>query len=74
VLFKKNDNQTTIVPKTTFTITINNPNGTKLKEFNVVTSDFGSFFGEFVLPTTGLTGNFRIQAEEPDEYEKRRYL
>jgi hypothetical protein len=26
------------------------------------------------LPTTGLTGNFRIQAEEPDEYEKRRYL
>jgi hypothetical protein len=66
-------NQTTIVPKTTFTITINNPNGTKLKEFNVVTSDFGSSLVNLYC-LLSRSNRYFIQAEEPDEYEKRRYL
>jgi hypothetical protein len=37
--------------------------------FDIVTNDFGSF-KEFILPATGLTGNYIMQAEEPKDYEK----
>lgn len=36
----------------------------------MTTNEFGSFSGEFVLPKDGMTGNFRILAEEPDDLEK----
>ena len=42
----------------------------EFKEFDVVTNEFGSFSGEFTLPKNGLTGNFNIKIEEPDDLEK----
>lgn len=70
IAIQKNKNKSSTVPYTTFKITIQDPNYSDFKEFNIVTNEFGSFSGEFVLPKTGLTGNFRIIADKPDDYEK----
>ncbi|MBK0370969.1 alpha-2-macroglobulin family protein [Flavobacterium agrisoli] len=70
IAIQKKKNQSSVVPNTTFKITIQDPNYTNFKEFEVTTNEIGSFSGEFVLPKTGLTGDFRIEAEEPDDYKK----
>ena len=70
IAVQKKKNKSSIVPYTTFKITIEDPNNSNFKEFDVTTNEFGSFSGEFILPKTGLTGNFRILADEPAEYEK----
>ena len=70
IAFQKKNNETAVIAKTTFKITILDANGNDFKEFDIVTNEFGSFSGEFALPKNGLTGNFSIEAEEPDDYEK----
>lgn len=59
-----------VVPYTTFKITVADANQNDFKKFDVTTNEFGSFSGEFILPKTGLTGTFNIEADEPDDYEK----
>lgn len=70
IAIQKKKNKSSIVPDTSFKITIQDPNYTNFKEFEVTTNQFGSFSGEFVLPKTGLTGDFRMYANEPTDYEK----
>ncbi|RPD93447.1 alpha-2-macroglobulin [Aureibaculum marinum] len=43
-------------------IRLNDVNYQEVKALNLKTNEFGSFSGEFVLPSTGLTGNFNIHA------------
>jgi TonB-dependent SusC/RagA subfamily outer membrane receptor len=69
IAIQKEKNQTTVVPKTSFKITVKDADYNDFKEFDVVTNEFGSFFGEFVLPKNGLTGDFSIEAEEPENYK-----
>ena len=40
-----------------------NVNGELVSELKVKTNDYGSFQGSFVLPSSGLNGNYRIQTE-----------
>ncbi len=70
IAFQKKKNKSSIVPNTSFKITIQDPNYTNFKEFEVTTNEFGSFSGEFVLPKNGLTGGFKIEAEEPKDTKK----
>ncbi|BFM42383.1 hypothetical protein CFS9_10240 [Flavobacterium sp. CFS9] len=70
IAFQRNNGKNNVVPKTTFKITVEDANGNDFKEFDVTTNEFGSFSGEFTLPKTGLTGNFKIIAAEPYDYEK----
>jgi TonB-dependent SusC/RagA subfamily outer membrane receptor len=69
IAIQKLRNKTSVVSKTTFKIVIEDANGIEIKKFDATTNEFGSFSGEFVLPKTGLTGNFTITADEPDDYE-----
>ncbi|OOG76238.1 alpha-2-macroglobulin family protein [Flavobacterium sp. A45] len=68
VAIQKKQNTTVIVPKTDFKITLKDANYKEIKTVNVTTNDFGSFWGEFALPKTGLTGSFSIEATEPENY------
>lgn len=68
VAVHKKQNTTTVVPKTTFKITLKDANYKEIKTIDVTTNDFGSFSGEFVLPKNGLTGNFSIEATKPENY------
>ncbi|SFD75246.1 alpha-2-macroglobulin family protein [Flavobacterium phragmitis] len=63
-------NKVSVVPYTSFKVTVEDANQNHFKEFDVTSNEFGSFSGEFILPKTGLTGTFTIKAEEPDDYEK----
>lgn len=43
------------------TVTLHNVNGEELSKQELKTNDFGSFSGEFILPNSGLTGQFYIK-------------
>ena len=62
--------KSSIVPNASLKITIENANNDDIKEFEVTTNEYGSFSGEFVLPKNGLTGEFKISADEPKDYTK----
>jgi TonB-dependent SusC/RagA subfamily outer membrane receptor len=70
IAIQKTSNVTSVVPKTSFEITIEDASGSEIKKFNVITNEFGSFWGEFTLPKEGLTGTFKIEAEEPYSFEQ----
>ncbi len=38
-------------------------NGQEVKKSNLMTNEYGSFAGEFIIPSTGLTGNYMIQTD-----------
>lgn len=58
----KKQNETKIIANTSFKIKVKDANNQEFKTFDAVTNEFGSFSGEFVLPKTGLTGKFRVEA------------
>lgn len=45
------------------TVSLHDVNGVKVSETQLTTNEFGSLHGEFVLPSTGLTGEFYIQTQ-----------
>lgn len=71
IAFQKSKNKTAVVPNTPFKIVVNDVNYQKIKEFELTTNEFGSFSGEFILPKNGLTGNFHIGVQRPDDYTKK---
>lgn len=70
IAIQKQKNKISIVANTSFKIIVKDANYQNFKEFDVTTNEFGSFFGEFVLPKNGLTGNFNIIAQMPENYAK----
>lgn len=68
ILYKKLKDKTQVIDKQTVKVELQNVNQEKVAELELTTNDFGSIFGEFVLPNSGLTGNFsiRITLEEDD--------
>ena len=52
--------KTAVAPNETITATLHDVNGEQLSELQFTTNDYGSFHGEFILPNSGLTGDFSI--------------
>lgn len=69
VLLKQEDNKTNTVPNEFVEVYIDDPNGEELHFFRLKTNKYGSFNGEFLLPTDGLTGEFSIYTEDDTEAE-----
>jgi TonB-dependent SusC/RagA subfamily outer membrane receptor len=46
-------------------VVLNDANGQEAAKLKLKTNTFGSFSGTFTLPAEGLTGEYRISAEEP---------
>lgn len=70
ILLQKKDTEKSVVPFLTVNVVIKDANYTIIKEFEVQTNEFGSFSGEFEIPKNVVTGEFEIEIEEPDNYEK----
>jgi uncharacterized protein YfaS (alpha-2-macroglobulin family) len=70
IAFKKLENNSHVVAGLKVKITVKDPNWKDFKEIEATTNEFGSFSGSFVLPKTGLTGNFRMEVDEPDDNTK----
>jgi len=55
-------NKSNSIENKLITVTLKDVNYQDVKTLQLKTNEFGSFSGEFILPNTGLTGNFTIQA------------
>ncbi|WP_179335816.1 alpha-2-macroglobulin family protein [Winogradskyella costae] len=57
---KSKDGKTTVSASAAATVKLMNVNGEVVKELNLITNEFGSLHGEFIIPNDGLTGNYTI--------------
>ncbi len=49
-----------ILPNISATVSLRDVNYQEVAELEVTTNEYGSFSGKFILPVTGLTGNFSL--------------
>ncbi|MDR3217912.1 MAG: hypothetical protein LBU22_02875 [Dysgonamonadaceae bacterium] len=72
ILYNKNKNKSEIAKKEKITIELYNPNYEKVSELELTSNDYGSVFGEFILPQNGLTGDYNLESDFADnEYHFR---
>ena len=60
IAIKTNNDVSEVLTDTKLNVTIKDANYQQIKTLTFTTNAFGSFQGEFILPSTGLTGNFNI--------------
>ena len=60
IAIKTNNDVSEVFPDAKLHVRLTDANGQEVKSLDFVTNAFGSFQGEFMLPNTGLTGNFNI--------------
>ncbi len=58
-----------IVPKLTVNVEIDDAQGNTILEHEYQTNEFGSFTFDFIIPKNGITGEYTIEADEPDNLE-----
>lgn len=69
IILQKAKEKTETVAKTSIDVVIHDANYKEVFRQTFQTNDFGSFTGEFKIPASGLTGQYQIETEEPEEYE-----
>ncbi len=62
IAVKQHENTSEIITNKKITVTLKDVNYQVVKTLDLVTNEYGSFSGEFILPNSGLTGNFTVQA------------
>ena len=65
IVLERFKDETTVSEDTKLTVALHNVNGEKVSELEFSTNDFGSYHGQFVLPTTGLTGTYSLRVKGP---------
>lgn len=71
VLLQHENDSTSIVPNEYVEVYIDDPNRKEIQNFRFKTNEFGSFTGSFNLPKSGVSGKFKIYAEEDTESESK---
>src|SRR5690606_4266125 len=56
-----------VLPNEEIGIYLDNSNGEEIAELQLITNEFGSVSGEFVLPNSGITGEFELWDDFSDE-------
>lgn len=64
VLLKYENKKTSTVSGEYVEVYVDDANGEEIETFRLKTNKYGSFSGEFTLPTSGITGRFTIYTEE----------
>ncbi|MEL1252561.1 alpha-2-macroglobulin family protein [Flavobacterium sp. DGU38] len=70
IAIQKNKTKTSVIANINYKIIVTNGNYQKITEFDVKTNEYGSFFGEFVIPKNGITGGYHIGVYRPENIEK----
>jgi TonB-dependent SusC/RagA subfamily outer membrane receptor len=73
ILVQKKGKKTSIVPGEFVEVWMEDVNGDEHDRKRVKTNSFGSFHGEFKLPSGGLTGEYSIHVEEDMESDSKFY-
>ncbi|MBK5720323.1 hypothetical protein JGH11_05520 [Dysgonomonas sp. Marseille-P4677] len=62
------DSDSKITPNKAYLVKLHNANNEVVSEKNIITNEFGSVSGEFILPQSGLLGSYRIQVGQGAAY------
>ncbi|PKB45200.1 alpha-2-macroglobulin family protein [Cellulophaga sp. RHA19] len=62
IAINQKNNKSDILENIKVTVTLKDVNYQAVKSLELTTNEYGSFNGEFILPSNGLTGNFTIEA------------
>ncbi|UOB16358.1 alpha-2-macroglobulin family protein [Abyssalbus ytuae] len=62
IVVQKKEDSSVILENMPVTVTLRDANWQEIKTLSLKTNEFGSFYGEFIVPNSGLTGNFTLQA------------
>jgi hypothetical protein len=68
ILVERNGDESRIVTNTTTTVRLFDANFRELQSVVVTTNEFGSFSGNFILPSRGLNGQFQLRNESGTEF------
>ena len=68
IAVQQENEKSSLLKKTIVQVELKDVNGQEIGTQELVTNEFGSFSGEFILPSNGLTGMFSINVES-DEIE-----
>ena len=60
IAMQTKDRKSTVFNDKKLSITFSDANRQEIKTLEFITNDFGSFQGEFIIPSTGLTGNYNL--------------
>lgn len=60
IALQKEKDKSILLIDTNVTVTLRDANYQEVKKLEYKTNEYGSFSGEFILPSNGLTGNFSI--------------
>lgn len=66
IALKRTQENSSVLVNTTVSVALKDVNGQVVKTTDFTTNDYGSFSGEFILPSNGLTGQFSIQVSSTD--------
>ncbi|MFN7492922.1 MAG: MG2 domain-containing protein, partial [Cyclobacteriaceae bacterium] len=73
ILIKIKGKKSTVVAGEYVEVILENTNGEEVEKIRLKTNAYGSFSGEFKLPSTGLTGTYTLYADEDTEEDTRFY-
>lgn len=66
--YVKDTEQPHSLPNQTFTVRLQDANGKEIAKKECKTNDFGSFHGEFTIPSYCLSGSFRLSTNRTNTY------
>lgn len=70
ILYREDENgKRKVIPNEDVKITLYNPNDDEVSSLELKTNEFGSVSGEFILPTSGLTGQFYLEDDTSNSNE-----
>ncbi|MBQ4821480.1 MG2 domain-containing protein [Aquimarina sp. MMG016] len=61
MMYAKGKDEFKVYPGQSAFVTLRDANGQEIKSLNFKSNEYGSFSGEFILPSSGLTGIYNIQ-------------
>lgn len=67
IAFQEDKGIKSVVPNLAVKLEVDDPNDNTVHEIEAVTSEFGSFSGEFKIPASGFNGDFYLYAYDPNE-------
>ncbi|MBL3657869.1 alpha-2-macroglobulin family protein [Fulvivirga sediminis] len=73
ILVKRQGNRSSIVPAEYVGVTLEDVNGEEVGMVELRSNEYGSFSGEFILPRSGLTGQYTLHVDESYEHDSQLY-
>jgi len=73
IFVKTKEKKSSLVTGESVEIFLEDTNGKDITSLKLKTNAYGSFSGEFKLPATGLTGEYRLYADEPNDSDTKFY-